>query len=166
MTEQRDYAPLDTFIAHYTDLKADYWREVVIESRPKALSRVLALAKEFGHGLPWSQCITDYLESYRLALAAARNVPALGARTTLWTVSGPAFVRRMSGSYRLHPARGTADDWSCVQWVRLSEETALDVALQARQQGTTCARVLSRIIEAHYQHGGVNADQQPLADLL
>lgn len=151
MTEQRDYTPLDTFLAHYQDLKADFWREAVIESRPKALSRVLAIAKEFGHGLPWQQSIREYLEAYRLALVASRNLPALGARTTCWTVSQPAFVKRMSGKYRLHPARGTADDWNCVQWVRLSEETMLDVMLQARQANTTAARILAAIIEDHYQ---------------
>jgi len=148
MTET-DFQPLDLFIATYEDLKADYWRSVLIESKPKALRRVLAVAREYHRGKTWAEQIANYLADFRLALAAARKLP-LDARTTIWRVSGPAFVRRLSGSYRLDLPRIHEGDWDCVQWLRLSETTAADVWLEAKAQATTCARVLSKIVEAHY----------------
>ncbi len=150
MTAQ-DFTPLDVFVAIYEDRKLDFWRSVVIESRPKALARLLAIAREYRKGSNWSEQIEAFLEDFRLALAAARGLPLLDARTTIWRVSGPAFVRRMAGNYRLDMPRVHDGDWRQVQWVRLSEETAADAWLEARGQGTTTARVLARIIEGHYQ---------------
>ena len=149
MTEPTDFRPLEIFVAHYEDLKLDFWRSAVIESRPKALKRILAMAREYRRGANWAEQIEGYLADFRLALAAARSLP-LDARTTIWRVSGPAFVRRLSGSYRLDLPRIHEGDWSQVVWVKLSEETAADVWLEAKAQGTTCARVLSRIVEGHY----------------
>lgn len=149
-----DFSTLTLFEQHYADLKADHWRAPAFESRPKAQARVLAIAREYGQGKTWAEQIERYLEDFRLALAAARGLPLLDARTTCWKVSGPAFVRRMAGSYRLDMPRTDEGDWARVQWLKLSDETAADAWLQAREEGTTVARVLARIVEAHYRDGG------------
>jgi hypothetical protein len=145
-----DFQPLELFIQHYQDLKADHWRSVAIESRPKALARVLALAREYRKGSNWAEQVERYLEDYRLGLVASRGLPLLDARTTCWRVAGPAFVGRMSGSFRLDLPRVHEGDWGQIQWVRLSDETAIDVWALARAQKTTCARILSDIIEEHF----------------
>lgn len=147
-----DFTPLEIFGTHYTDLKADHWRSLVVESRPKALARVLAMAREYRRGTNWGQQVENYLEDFRLALAAARGLPLLDARTTAWRVAGPAFVKRMAGNYRLDLPRVHECDWTTVQWVRLTDETASDAWLEARQANTTVARVLARVIENHYQN--------------
>jgi hypothetical protein len=152
MTEPTNFRPLELFVAHYEDLKLDFWRTPAIESKPKALKRVLAMAREYRRGSNWTEQITGYLEDFRLALAAARRLP-LDARTTIWRVSGPAFVKRMAGSYRLDLPRIHEGDWQSVQWLRLSDQTAADVWLMAKEQNTTCSRILSRIVEEHFQAG-------------
>lgn len=146
-----DYSPLDTFAAHYEALKADYWRQLVIESRPKANARVLAMAREHRRGSNWSQQIENYLEDFRLALAAARNLPLLDARTTAWRVAGPAFVRRMAGNYRVDLPRIHEGDWRSVVWFRLPDEVAADCWLEARQRNCTTATVVADIVSQHYQ---------------
>ena len=162
MTDQ-DFGPLDRFVALYQDLKGDHWRTVEIESRPAAMKRVLAIAREYGQGKGWQQQIDNYLEAFRVALPAARLMPELNARTTLWTVSGPAFVRRMSGSYRLGDLRGASDgDWRTVTWVRLPEPLAIDLWLEAKQQSTTTGRLLAAIIPAALQ-GPINPPPPVLA---
>lgn len=147
-----DFTPLEIFSAHYADLKADHWRSLVIESRPKALARVLAMAREHRRGTNWGQQIENYLEDFRLALAAARGLPQLDARTTAWRVAGPAFVKRMAGNYRLDLPRTDEGDWRSVVWLRLTDETAADVWLEAKEANTTVARVLARVVENHYQN--------------
>ena len=145
-----DYSPLEIFSAHYQDLKADYWRSLVIESRPKALARVLAIARQYGKGRNWTDQIVAFLEDFRLALAASRSLPMLDARTTAWRVSGPAFVKRMAGNYTLDLPRVHEGDWASVQWIRMSDQTAADAWLEARSGNTTVSRVLAGIVEDHY----------------
>lgn len=146
-----DYRPLDIFAEHYATLKADYWRQLVIESRPKANARVLALAREHRRGKNWSEQIDHYLEDFRIALAAARNLPMLDARTTAWRVAGPAFVRRMAGAYRLDLPRIYEGDWSSIVWFRLPDEVAADCWLEARQRNSTIASVVAEIVSRHYK---------------
>jgi|688.fasta_scaffold317763_2 hypothetical protein len=146
-----DFTPLDIFSEHYTVLKADYWRSMSVESKPKALARVLALAREYGKGNNWSQQIEGYLEDFRLALAAARSLPALDARTTAWRVAGPSFVRRMAGSYRLDLPRVHEGDFRSVVWFRLPDEVAADCWLEAQQRNCTTATVVAEIVRNHYR---------------
>ena len=111
---------------------------------------MLAIARQYGNGPNWKTQIENYLEDFRLALATARGMPIFDARTTIWRVSGPAFVKNMAGSYKVEWPRTNEGDWQTVQWVRMTDETAADAWLQAKQEGTTVARILARIVEAHY----------------
>jgi hypothetical protein len=150
MTNQ-DFGPLDRFVALYQDLKADHWREPAFESRPAALKRVLAIAREYNAGANWSDQIDNYLEAFRLALPTARLLTELNSRTTIWSVSGPAFVRRMSGNYRLD-LRGASDgDWRTVVWVRLPEPLAIDLWAAAKRRNTTVSRLLAAALPAALQ---------------
>ena len=79
-------------------MRPPHWREVAIESRPRAQTWVLALARGFSPGGTWDQAITTYLMAYRLSLRAAAGKPLFGARTTCWTVAGADAVKRLSGS--------------------------------------------------------------------
>jgi len=59
----------------------------------------------------------------------------------------------MAGNYRLDLPRTDEGDWRSVVWLRLTDETAADVWLEAKEANTTVARVLARVVENHYQNG-------------
>jgi hypothetical protein len=148
----QDFDHLARFVALYEDAKAAHWRDPAFESRPAALKRVLAIAREYNAGANWSDQIDNYLEAFRLALPTARLLTELNSRTTIWSVSGPAFVRRMSGNYRLD-LRGASDgDWRQVVWVKIEDqELAIDLWIAAKRRNTTVSRILAAALPAALQ---------------
>ena len=137
-----------TFRDHWQTLRADHWAPLTDDSDTIA-RRVKGFARQHSPSVPWGDAIAVYLSDVRLAWAAARGLPLLGPGTTAWRLAGAQFVRRMAGSYRLRDLRGACDgDWETVQWVRLSDATAMLLQQLARDSGCTVSQLLSVIIEA------------------
>jgi hypothetical protein len=138
--------PLDRFIEIYEQMRASSWRTPAIESRPRASKRVLALARTFSPGGTWSDAIEVYLQAFRLAVRTGASMPVFGPRTTLWTLSSPEAVRRLSGALAITPA--DLHRWEeQVLWLRLPPETLAALRAAAAHQGRSAPGLAAQLVE-------------------
>jgi hypothetical protein len=140
--------PLSSFVATYSELKHPAWAEPEVPDADRANRRVLGLAREAGWGSDWGEQIEAYMRLHRLALVTARAQPLFASsRTTLWTLTKPAVLLRLAGSYALGP--DDAVGWDRIVWCRLPDPESIDLHLLARQQGVTVAQLIRHMIEMH-----------------
>lgn len=143
-----DDSALVRFIEVYEQMRPPHWREVAIESRPRAQSRVLALARSFHPHGTWDQAIESYLAAYRLALRTAAGFPLLSARTTCWTLSSPEAVRRLAGGLSTLTDVDLLRWEQQVLWLRLPAESVVLLRATAAEQGQSAPGLAVELIEA------------------
>jgi len=139
--------PLPAFLEIYQQMKPAHWRSPEIESRPRASKRVLALAREFHPGGTWQQAIDSYLAAYQLALRTAAGFPIFSARTTCWTFSSPAAVRRLAGVLSTVTDADLLEWESQVTWLRLPAESLEVLRLLAARQGRSAPGLAAELLE-------------------